>query len=107
MHLRALRIVLAAVGLALLALGLFHTASDILGSFNSSGSSTSAQAITLYDSRPLVGSGACRWVPGCVKLFCREEESLRDERRIAEQAGCNELRDDASVAFWRSAARAR
>jgi len=47
MNSRVLRIVLAVGGAVLLALGLFHTAADIVGSFHSAGSSTSAQAFTL------------------------------------------------------------
>jgi hypothetical protein len=47
MNSRVLRIVLAVVGAALVALGLFHTAADILGSFHSAGFSTSAQSFTL------------------------------------------------------------
>ncbi len=44
---RALRIVVGMVGLVLLALGGFYTATDILSSFHSDGSSSSAQSFTL------------------------------------------------------------
>jgi len=47
MRARILRLVLAAIGVALLVLGLLRSAVAILSSFHSSGSSTSAQAFSL------------------------------------------------------------
>ena len=47
MQTRTLRIILGVAGAALLGLGLLRTGAAILGSFHSSGSSTSAEAISL------------------------------------------------------------
>jgi hypothetical protein len=105
MRSRALRIVLAVVGVALLSLGLSHTAADILGSFHASGSSALAEAITLmFRVHWLAAALAGAFL--CVLSFILIKRKVRHELSIAEQ-GRTESGDDASVADQKPLARGR